>query len=116
MASLRTAFMQTYNCGNCGFSFLTSISCLLYSLSNDECSTDNNLLPTRRSSAQTSFSNINRQLKFEKERSTWICSYSNPSLLHVDQELSDFSSEESEGKFVHSLEIVLNQPDETLEL
>ena len=55
-------------------------------------------------------------MKFEKDRSTWFCSNSNPSLLNLDQEQTDLAQQEKEGAFVHSLEIMLSQPHETLEL
>lgn len=94
MASLRTAVVQTYNCGSCGFSILTSISCLLYGLNCEECSGETTILPARKSCTQTSFENIKKQLDFEKGRSTWISSLNNHSLLQVGPEPSEFSSGE----------------------
>lgn len=92
MASLRTAFVQTYSAGNACLSFLHSISSLLSLTYDDRSSQEansNKMLLTP--SVSHSFKKIENSLQTDKDRSNRLQFFSNPSLVRItDNDSSDF--------------------------
>ena len=86
--------MQTYAAGPSCLGFLTSLSSLV-SLNYDdrqatEAVTNSCLLP---STVSASFRRIEQRLALDKKRSTWIASFTQPSLVRItDNNSSDFFS------------------------
>ena len=114
MASLRTAFMQTYSSSNSCLSFLHSLSSLLSLNYDDRPSQESprhHQILTQ--SVSNSFKSIEKTLKIAKDRSMSLQFYSNPSLIRItDNESSDFSNME-DSSFVHALELISSNTSQT---
>ena len=108
MASLRTAFVQTYQTGHACFSFFTSFSCLLTLTCDDRSAQDTSPpLSPRQTTVNSSFKCIRDHLKISQQRATWLSTRPRHSLLQIaDKESSDFGVEKEGSSFVHALEVI----------
>jgi hypothetical protein len=107
MASLRTAVVQTYCVGNCCLNILSSLSSLLQANYDDHPAQERPSCSSLQASVSDSFRQIELSLLIDKNRSTWIDSFYQPSLLRIEDNASaDFSTaQHSDGSFVHVLEL-----------
>jgi hypothetical protein len=75
MATLRTAFMQTYHSGSPCFAFLSTLPCIISSLlnSNDpSASEEKEKMTDRFTKVSSSFEKIDRLFKSDKDKFMWI--------------------------------------------
>lgn len=115
MASLRTAFLQTYQTGHTCFSLLTSLSCL-YQLSCDDRPQETTSSITPKMSLASSFAQFDHQLSLSKKMSSWMAETQCSSLVQIaDKASSDFGGQD-QSSFVHVLEILPELGEETNDL
>jgi hypothetical protein len=114
MATLRTAFMQTYHSTNPCLTFLSTLPCLLSSLltTNDPAPTDDNGPAARKfAKVSCSFDKLNKLFRSDKDRFMWISALYTNSLHEIDDNNnSDFHAQQQDGSFVHALELI-NEED-----
>jgi hypothetical protein len=107
MATLRTAFMQTYHSTTPGFCFLYTIPCLLSSLfnSSDHPTSEEKELPRRKfTKVSSSFEKLDKLFRSEKDRFNVISTLNTSSLHEItNSNNSDFYEQRQEGNFVHAL-------------
>lgn len=107
MATLRTAFVQTYHSTSPGFCFLSTIPCLLSSLlnSSDHSTSEEKELPTREfTKVSCSFEKLDKLFRSDKDRFNWISALYTSSLHEItNNNNSDFYEQRQEGHFVHAL-------------
>lgn len=72
MASLRTAFVQTYQTGHACFSLFTSFSCLLSLTCDDRPQDSAPPLSPKTHTLKSTFEKINHELNINKNRSSWL--------------------------------------------
>lgn len=110
MATLRTAFVQTYHSTSSCFTFLSTLPCIISSLlnSSDHSASEQKELPSRKFlKVSCSFEKLDRIFRSDKNRILWISTLYTSSLQEIsNSNNSDFQEQQREGNFVHALELI----------
>lgn len=113
MATLRTAFMQTYHSTNPCFTFLSTLPCLLSSLLNSpdhSASEEKDHAGRKFAKVSCSFEKLDKIFRSDKDRFMSISALYTSSLHEIgNSNNSDFHAERAEGSFVHALELIAEE-------